>query len=145
MDMHEQFGTDESFEQDGIWYQFDGDKLDKEGNVIKKGTKFLLARAGGSNVSFGKRLEALTRPYRRQIENETIDPEFANGLLREAWCATILKGWEGFVYKGEEIPYSVDNAAKYMELLPDLYMELRTESQRLANFRAISIEDDAGN
>lgn len=145
MDMHEQFGTDDTFEQEGIWYQFDGDKHDKEGNVTQKGTKFLLARAGGSNVPFGKRLEALTRPHRRQIENETIDLEYANGLLRQAWVETILKGWEGFIYKGEEIPYSADNAAKYMELLPDLYLELRTESQRLANFRAVAVEDDSGN
>jgi len=133
MDMHATFGTDETFEREGIWYEFD------------KETKFLLARAGGANVPFAKRLEAVTRPYRRQIENETIDLEFANGLLRQAWCETVLKGWKGFIYKGKKVPYSLENSLKYMEMLPDLYLELRGESQRIAHFRTAAIEDDSGN
>src|SRR3546814_10059117 len=70
--IYKMFQTDKGLETEGIWYNFD------------KTTGFRLARAGGANMKFVKALEERTRPYRRQIEDNTIDPELANGLLIEA-------------------------------------------------------------
>lgn len=133
-DLYEMFGTDDHFEQKGIWYAF------------SENTKFLLARAGGSNVRFTKVLEARTRPYRRQIENESIDLDTANKLLIEAFAEAVLLDWQGVAdKKGDELPYSKENAIKLLTDLPDLFAELRAESTRLSNYRAAEIEEDAGN
>lgn len=132
--LYEMFGTDKRFEQEGIWYAFSED------------TKFLLARAGGSNVRFAKVLEAKTRPYRRQIENESIDLDLANGLLIEAFAEAVLLGWQGVTdADGNDLPYSRENAVKLLKDLPDLFAELRNEATRLSNFRTEEIEEDAGN
>lgn len=132
--LYDMFGTDEDFEREGIWYAFSEE------------TKFRLARAGGANLRFAKSLEAKTRPYRRQIENESIDNELANNLLLEAFVETVLLDWQGVKDRdGNDLPYSKDNALKLLKDLPDLYLELRTEAARLSNFRTKEIEDDSGN
>lgn len=133
-DLYAMFETDKKFETEGIWYAF------------SEKTKFLLARAGGSNTSFAKTLEAKTRPYRRQIDNDNMDPDLAMKLMVEAFVGTVLLGWKGAMSKeGKVLKYSRENAIKLMTDLPDLFTELRTESQRLSNYQAEQIEDDAGN
>lgn len=135
-DLYKMFETDKNLETEGIWYSFDKD------------TKFLLARAGGSNIRFAKILENKTRPYRRQIDNGTIDTEFGNSLLIEAFAEAVILGWTGVKAKGKngkEMKYSVENAVKLLTDLPDLFAELREEAARAANFRNEEIEEDVGN
>lgn len=145
-DLYALFETDKKFETKGIWYTFSEDEVDKEGVVIKKGTKFLLARAGGANTAFAKSLEVKTRPYRRQIDNDNMDPDLAMKLMVEAFVGTVLLDWVGAMSKkGKHLKYSKENAIKLMTDLPDLFTELRTEAQRLSNFQAEQIEDDSGN
>ena len=132
--LFEMFGTDKALETEGIWYEFD------------KETKFRLARAGGANMRFAKALEAKTRPYRRQIENGTIDNDLANSLLREAFAETVLLDWKGVSGPdGVALEYSAANAVKLFEQLPDLFTELQNEATRLSNFRNEQVEADAGN
>ena len=132
--LYELFETDNTLETEGIWYTFDKD------------TKFLLARAGGANTRFTKVLEAKTRPYRRQIDNGTIDNDLGNQLLIEAFSEAVVLGWSGVTDKaGKEMKYSVANCVKLLTDLPDLFTELREEATRVANFRNEEIEADAGN
>lgn len=132
--LYELFETDKNLETEGIWYTFDKD------------TKFLLARAGGSNARFAKAVEAKTRPYRRQIDNGTIDNDLGNALLIEAFAETVVLSWAGVTDKsGKEMKYSVANCISLLTDLPDLFTELREEATRVANFRNEEIEADAGN
>lgn len=132
--IYDMFKTNANLEQDGIW--------------INYGTagKFLVARSGGSNTMFAKVLEAKMRPYRRQLDNETMDAQVAQDILMETFVETVLKGWEGVKdEKGKEIKFSKEAALKLFRDLPELFNDLRLQSTKLANYLASDLEDDVGN
>jgi hypothetical protein len=133
-DMYAMFETDKTIEKAGFWYAF------------SKSTRYLLARAGGSNIRFAKVLEAKTRPHRRQLDDNSMDTDLANSLLIEAFVDAVLLDWEGVTGKDRQpLEYSKANAVKLLTDLPDLFTELRTEATRLANFLVKQVEDDSGN
>ena len=76
--LYENFETEKDLETDGFWYNFSDE------------TSFRLARAGGSNMKFTKAVERITRPYRRQIENESISVEMANSLTIQAFAEAVV-------------------------------------------------------
>jgi hypothetical protein len=67
------YKTDEGREREGV-------TLD-----LGEAGKFKLARAGGANTQFEKRLMAATKPYRRAIQTGNIEKKLADRLLAEAY------------------------------------------------------------
>lgn len=131
--IYEMFATDLKIETDGFIHHVT-DKI-----------SFRLARAGGANAKFSKVMEAKTRPYRRQIQEDTMDITLANKLLIEAFAETVVLGWEGITKKGEDVPFSAEAAVKLFTDLPDLFNELREAAAKQSNFRAAEVEEDVGN
>lgn len=137
----------------GIKFGFNAYKsdetLESQGIVLNYGKdgKFIVARAGGANKKFAKALEARGRPYRRQIENGTVNNEVLENLLREVFVETVILGWEGVKDQqtGEDIPFSKENCLALFEQVPNLFVDLREQATLFANFRAESIEEDAKN
>lgn len=132
--IYEMFATDLKIETEGFTHHI-SDKI-----------SFLLARAGGANAKFAKAMEIKTRPYRRQIQEDTMDLALANKLLIEAFAETVILGWEGITTpSGKKIPFSVEAAIALLIALPDLFNELREAAARQSNFRAAEVEEDVGN
>ena len=129
-----QYKTDSTRERDGV--------------VLDLGDvgKFKLARAGGANTQFQKRLMALSKPHRRAIQTGTIDPKTADRLLVETYVDTVLLGWEGVTGEdGNPLPYSKENAVKLFTDLPDLFKDVRETAEDMSLFRQDITESDAGN
>ena len=140
MSLYSRFKTDSSEEQRGVRVQYGVN--DRTGLPIV----VILARAGGSNTRFSKVWERLTKPYRRQIETETIDPKISADLMRRLYAEAVVLDWENVDNAdGEELPFSVDNCVKIFEDLPDWFDDIRKVSGDMAVFRSATVEADAKN
>ena len=123
-------------------------ELETKGIVIDYGDagRFRIARAGGANASYQKKLAALAKPIRRQIQAETIGKEKAEEIMAEAFFHTVLLGWEGVTdADGNELPYSIQNARTLFADLPDLLADLVESAQKASLFRDEVAEQDAKN
>lgn len=149
MSLYSQFKTDKSIEKEGI-------VLNYGKNSKGKDIEIRIARAGGANVQYAKLLEAKTKPYRRQIQNETLDNEVAEKITQEVYARTVVLGWNGVEFpildeKGEEtgsfeeLPFNEKNCIRLFQDLPDLWSDIQQQSQRSALFRAELLEQDAKN
>lgn len=135
--IYDYFSTDKSKETKGI-----------EVDYGEAGT-FILARAGGANKAFVKKVELLMRPYRRFMRGGDISkvPEgVLEDVMRQAFVENILLGWEGVRDKnGEILEYSKSSAEKLFTDLPELLQDLQTVASDHTAFLQAELEDDAKN
>jgi hypothetical protein len=132
--IYEMFETDGHLEQTGIWIDYG------------KHGKILIARAGGRNTKFAKIVDVKTRPYRRQIDQGTVDQQVADRLAAESFAEGVVLGWEGIKDKeGNDIPFTVGNVVKLLTDLPDLFSDLREQALQASNFRELEVEEAVGN
>lgn len=137
------FKTDPEVERKGAWLDYGQFRV-------------LVARAGGANKQFAKALNAKLKPHRRQIQTETMDEAVAERITREVYAETIVLGWE--VKEGDEwksglhdpetgavVKTSADAYKSVFEALPDLFADIREQSQKASIFRDLTMETDAGN
>lgn len=128
-----------------------------QGVVINYGDEawFKVARAGGANKRYLTVMADRLKPFRRQIQTETMDEKVADSIVMEVFAETVLLGWGSKVGDedvdyiegpdGERLEFSKENAIRVLTDLPELYRELRAESERLATFTALGKEGDAKN
>ena len=91
-------------------------------------------------------MEIKTRPYRRQIQEDTMDITLANKLLIEAFAEAVVLDWEGVTtVSGKKVPFTPEAAIKLFTDLPDLFNELREAAAKQSNFRAAEAQEDVGN
>lgn len=132
--IYDLFSTDDHMEKKGIWIDYG------------PAGSFLIARAGGSNQKFANILQAKTRPYKFQIDNELIDQEVGQRLMYEAFAEAVVLDWEGVCDReGNPLTCTRDNCVKLFQDLPDLFHDLREQATKLANFRHQSLEEAAKN
>lgn len=135
--LYDYFSTDAAKETKGI-----------EVNYGEAGT-FYLARAGGANKAFTKKVESLMRPYRRFMRGGDISkvPEgVLEEVMRTAFIENILLGWEGVRDReGEVLEYSQTAAERLFKDLPELLADLQTVASDHTAFLQAEIEDDAKN
>jgi len=115
-----------------------------------------LARAGGANKSYERILEALTKPYRRAIQLETLDQKVSEKIMKEAMAKAIILNWEVLVDAegnpdpdgttwaqgledpdtGELLPFTWENVLAVLQHkeIQNLYHDLRTQSGKEALF-----------
>lgn len=137
--LFQMFGTNKNYEKNGVNIRYGF-------NDENKPIEFTIARAGGSNTAFLKGMEAALKPYRRQLQTDTMDEKLAGDLMRKVFCKTVILGWTGVKDEnGKELTYSPETCEKLMERLPDLYADLREQAQNAALFRSESLEADAKN
>lgn len=134
MNTYASFKTDPKIEEDGVLLELAG-----------AGT-FTVARAGGGNKAFAKRLEALMKPHRRQVQRGSMQNDVAEAIMHQVYAETILLGWEGVTdEKGETLEFSQAAAKKLFKDLPDLFRIIQETAQDSALYRAELLETDAGN
>lgn len=134
MGTYSAFKTDSDLEKTGI-------ELDLGSSGV-----FQIARAGGGNQRFTKRLEALTKPHRRAIQSGAIDTELARNLMVTAYVDCIVLGWEGVTDEnGNGLPFSKENAMKLFTDLPDLFATIQQTAEDASLYRSSILEIDSGN
>jgi hypothetical protein len=139
MSLYSQFQTDPKLEKEGILLEY-GETSDGKPICIR------IARAGGANKAFEKRMEIATKPIRRQLNNETADSAQLVKLLRKVYAETVVLGWENVEDRnGKPIEFTVENCIQLFTDLPDLFSDLQEQSRRAALFKAQVREDDAKN
>lgn len=130
MSLYKTFKTDESIEQAGVILEY-GKTAD--GRPIR----IRVARAGGSNLKFAKLLEKKTKPFRRQIQNETLDNALGDELLIQVFAEAVVLGWENVQDEnGNDLPFTKENCIKVLTDLPDLFADIREQSSKAVLFRA---------
>lgn len=139
MSLYKAFETNEELENKGV-----------EITVAENGDgtpiKFFVARAGKSNKKYQKALEVTFKPYRRQMQLNTMAEETATALMIEVFATTVLKGWENVRDKEDKpLTYSKENAVKLLTDLPELYDTLTAFANDVANFRDETLAEDAKN
>lgn len=119
----------------------------EEGICLDYGeAKIRVRRAGGSNRRYSDLVSKKLRPFKRQLENESLDPDTGSRIMAEVYAESVLIGWEGVKdADGNPIAFSRENAVKLLTDLPELFRDIQEQSQRLANFRDEEIEEDRKN
>lgn len=139
MSLYSQFKTDGNVENEGVVLEYG---INKAGKTIS----IRIARAGGANTKFAKLMEYKVKPYRRQIQNESMDPALAEKIAKEVYAETVVLGWENVEDEhGKELEFTVENVIKLFTDLPDLYTDIQSQAQRTALFRADVLEADSKN
>ena len=134
MNTYEAFLNSDAFEKDGV-------ELDLDGVGV-----FQIARAGGSNRQYTKRLERILNPHRRAIQSKTLSNEKADALLAQAYAETVVLSWTGVSGRdGEELPFNKENCMQLLIDLPDLFTVIKETAENESLYRATVIEDDSGN
>lgn len=140
--LHKVFKGDENLEQSGVLLQYGTVKRDGKDVPVT----IRIARAGGSNKAFDKVFARLTKPYKRLIQADMLDPKVGQRLMREAYAETVILGWEN-VQNSEDafLEFTKENVIELFEELPDLFTDVVTQANTAALFRAELIEADAKN
>ena len=134
MSMYENFQTDPDLEKNGIFHDY--------GEFRVK-----VARAGGANKKFARRLEFLTRPFQRAMQTGTMDPEVSLQLLRKAYAQANIREWERKnedgtwrpaieAPDGTDLEVNEENLIATFERLPDLFLDLKAQAESSALYRA---------
>lgn len=137
--LYAQFKTDKSIENDGVILEYGF-------NSKKKPIEIRIARAGGANVRYSKLLESKIKPYRRQIQNDTLDNDVADKITKEVYAQAVVLGWSGVEDENNvEMEFNVANCVKLFTDLPDLWRDIQEQATKVALFRAEVLEADAKN
>lgn len=119
----EAYQTDENKETEGVWLDFAG------GRSIK------VLRAGGANKAFKRAFQAALKPYRRQIDNGTMDDSVSERIMLETYAKYVIVDWEGITDKhGDPIPYSREACIAFFTALPEMFGDVIQLAQSAATF-----------
>lgn len=130
---YDQFESDRDLEAEGVW--------------VDVGTMgFKIARAGGDNDQFVKVAGKRFKPFQAAIASDAMPKELATELVVDVFVETVLKDWkEVYDRDGSALAYSKDNAKRLLTDLPNLFMALQAEAQKVSNFRRANNEAAAKN
>lgn len=136
------FDTDRNLEKTGIVLQYGTTTRDGKDVPIE----FIIARAGGSNTRFDKVFEVKTKPYKRMIQADALDPELGKRIMRETFAETVILGWNNAQNReGDFIEFTKPNCIQLMEDLPDLFTDIQVQANKQSLFRVMALEEDAKN
>ena len=124
MQLNKAFGTDESLENEGKWFD------------IGDGARILVARFG--NKAHKTSLNKLRAPYKPLLLRGGSIPDDKNEeIINESMAQTILLGWEGFMDQDmKELPFSIEAAREAFKLYPDFLDMVSQFSLDVSNYRS---------
>ena len=118
------FKTDSDLERDGVWFEISDD------------IGFLIRRFGGKNSDRVKlALAKYHKPYTRQIEKGTLDPQKETELMTKAFVESCMIDWKGVEIDGESVPFSQETAFKFFLELPELLSELFNHANDVNSYK----------
>lgn len=131
MDLRKKFATDPELELNGVWVE------------LGQGARAKLARTG--NDKYNKRMDALMRPHRRQLRIGQMDDGVFDQILIRVIAETVLLDWENIEDGGTPVPYSKENAIKYLTDFKDFRNMIAEIANEMETFRAVEVEESAKN
>lgn len=96
-----------------------------------QGSQFKIAHAG--NIRFQRAKQRLEKPYKRDIENDRLDPEKQRAILIKAIAEAVLVDWKGL---DGNTPYSVkaaEQALSYDEEFREFVMNFSLDLENFKN------------
>lgn len=139
MNLYKVFKTDKVLEQQGILVEYGT-------NSKEQPITFRVARAGGANASYNRQIEVKLKPYRKQIQTDSLERSILDRVVKDAFVEYVVLGWDGVEDEaGNPLPYSKENASKLFTDLPDLYADIQEQSLKWVLFRQDVNEGDAKN
>ncbi len=140
------FDTDTNLEKNGIVLQYGMVEREIDGEMKKVPIDITIARAGGSNIRYDKVMDLKTKPYKRMIQADSLDPDLSKQIMREVYAETVILGWNNVQNKeGEFVEFSKKNVIQLMTDLPDLFGDIVSQANKAALFRAAIVEGDTKN
>jgi len=134
VDVFDAFALDLEAEKAGRWIY-----------NARPGLDLLVARAG--NPAYQEAFEAKMRDEEDVISSGDLDTATSERIITECIAETILVGWKGLLWKGQELEYTKENSL--LVLSPPEMKDFRNYIWRLANnaenFRQRAIKADAKN
>ena len=123
-----EFDADIETIDNGIWMPYEG-------------SKFLIAHM--SNKKFQRALARNQQPYRKKLENGTLDPEINKAALCKSMAEGILLDWKDVVSKGSKTPvtYTVDNACTALMKNVEFRDFISEVAMNMANFKSEEVQD----
>jgi len=135
MSLYDVYKTDAAKERD------QGIEMDLPG-----GAKMWLRRAGGANTKFDKVMDAVMKPYRRQIQQGTLEEGKAEELEATVYARAVIIDWEGVTDEsGNVLDCTEENIVKVFTDLSDLFIDVKQQASNMSNFRAEQQAEDAKN
>lgn len=131
-----QFATNRKAEIEGVEVTFDNEAF------------FRISRMGKTNKRYQKMLEAETKPHIHAIRTDNLSPEIDEAITLKIFISVILLDWRGVKSKevfghDSEVGCSTENAEKLFKALPELYIALKENAQKMSLFRAEEIDADS--
>lgn len=128
MSLYKMFGTDKALEKDGVWVEY----LSDDAPPIR----FKISRSGGDNRKYQEAVTQATKPYLRQIQTGTFSDQQANKIMRKVFAKTVVLDWENVTDRdGQPITFSPTACETLFNDLPDLYLDLKAQSENVALFQ----------
>ncbi len=106
--------------------------------------EFKLARTGGANDTFLKTAAKRLKPFQNALEHmpRKAQDDLAIGIFVD----TILMDWKNVAGRdGVEIAYSKEAAKKLLQELPNLFLALQVEANKMSNFSQEALDNAAKN
>lgn len=130
-DIYELFATDEKLEINGVDIDLGG------------GAMMTVARAGNDN--YIRRLIEELQKHEKELAEDTPEAQALDTkILIEVMAETLLLNFSGFMYKGEPLPYSRENAVKALQH-KGFRRRVQFEASNINNYRRASEEADEKN
>lgn len=123
--------TDTALEEEGVWRD------------IGDGARLKIARLG--NPAYKAEWEKRSKPYKRQIRNDSLPTEKANELLYQCLARAVLLDWDGLDEDGQPVPYSRENAVRLLREIRDFRDLVVSLADDAEAYRREAIEDAEGN
>jgi hypothetical protein len=144
-------------------FKTDAEVEAKTGVLLDYGDfRITIVRAGGANKRFSKLYTERTKPFKRQMDTDTLDPEVSKDLMIKLYVDAIIIGMdvkdqeksteENPVYiqgiltpESEILPYDRTNAIKFFKDLPELFTDVVGQASQISLFRAVEQEEEIKN
>jgi hypothetical protein len=117
------FKTNPKSEKTGVWFD------------ISDETGFLILPFRLTNPNVKSIMATYFKPYARQIELGTLDPEKEREISIKIFVHSCLKDWRGIEIDGKETPFSKEIAVKFLMELPELFTTLSEYASDFKNFK----------
>lgn len=100
---------------------------------------FKIARAGGRNKKWTKKVQQLLKPHQHAYDRGTLDDKISEKIFTRAIADTVVLGWENIFVPGEDgeavkLEFTPDNCFKLLTDIPDLKEIVWEESRKISNF-----------
>ncbi|HIK62208.1 MAG TPA: hypothetical protein EYF98_16145 [Planctomycetes bacterium] len=135
MSIYSLFDSNEKAEINGFMYTVQDGAIE---------ISFLLARAGGANKQFTKKMAEALRPHQHAMNAGSLDEDLMIKLQIDVMSETLVLDWANLATRdGEEIDYSKEECVKLLTALPALRDLLFEQCNNRANFAHEEREESA--